>query len=202
MFENQNPTKDAESLSFVIKNYRKKNSITQVEFSKIMDLDVATIIRWEKGRHHPSKKTRKKLKSLGIVFSMPLIICINCNSTFKALKVNQKFCSRECGMRYRSIKNFKILKLYREQYLFNNPWQNTYKNIITRCSYKKHSYFKRGIKNFLTSNDVRFLWFRDKAYLLKQPSIDRKDSKGNYTLKNCRFIEMKENLNRREYGKK
>jgi hypothetical protein len=37
------------------------------------------------------------------------------------------------------------------------------------------------------------LWFRDKAYLMRHPSIDRIDSNGNYELNNCQFIEMKRN---------
>lgn len=45
----------------------------------------------------------------------------------------------------------------------------------------------------MTLEDFRKLWFRDKAYLLKRPSIDRINSSGDYTLKNCQFIEFKKN---------
>ena len=45
-------------------------------------------------------------------------------------------------------------------------------------------------------NDLRYLWFRDKAYLMKRPSIDRRDSKGDYTLKNCGYLELSENIGR------
>jgi hypothetical protein len=37
------------------------------------------------------------------------------------------------------------------------------------------------------------LWFRDKAYLLKEPSIDRINNDGDYCFKNCQFIEKPEN---------
>lgn len=37
------------------------------------------------------------------------------------------------------------------------------------------------------------LWFRDKAYKMVKPSIDRKDANKNYTIDNCRYIELKEN---------
>lgn len=70
-------------------------------------------------------------------------------------------------------------------------------NINRRCNNPKDKaygrYGARGIKNFLSLEDLIYLWKRDKADTLKQPSIDRIDSKGNYTLENCRFIEMTEN---------
>jgi hypothetical protein len=55
-------------------------------------------------------------------------------------------------------------------------------------------YYKHGIKLFMTPEDFKFLWFRDKAYALDRPSIDRIDPKGHYTLDNCRYIELLENI--------
>jgi hypothetical protein len=40
------------------------------------------------------------------------------------------------------------------------------------------------------------MWFRDKAFEMKRPSLDRIDTTGDYCLDNCRFIELKENLHR------
>ncbi len=94
-------------------------------------------------------------------------------------------------------KLFKITKKYNKEYLIAHPWIKTYKHIMNRCYYNKNSsYCKKGIENYLTVADLKYLWFRDKAYLLKKPSIDRKNSKGNYTIKNCRYIELKANIDR------
>ena len=83
-----------------------------------------------------------------------------------------------------------------------HPWYGSYRSAVDRCRNSNHIYYKyyggRGIKLLMNPNDFKFLWFRDKAYLLKRPSIDRKNNNGNYTLKNCRFIEMTENLSRRK----
>lgn len=84
-------------------------------------------------------------------------------------------------------------------------------NVRTRCTCRKDPKFKyyggRGIKTFLTIDDVQFLWERDNAAQMKRPSIDRKNNDENYTLENCRFIEHVANIKnswrnrRRERGK-
>lgn len=52
----------------------------------------------------------------------------------------------------------------------------------------------------MTVKDFKFLWFRDKAYLMEKPSIDRKNNNGNYTLKNCQFIELRKNRSKDNRG--
>lgn len=94
-------------------------------------------------------------------------------------------------------------KLYRKeryrysylQYKKNHQWVITYWCIQSRCKYDKREVNKlyKNIKNYLTLEDLKFLWFRDRAYLLKRPSIHRKNRKGDYTISNCQYIEMREN---------
>lgn len=65
-----------------------------------------------------------------------------------------------------------------------------------RCSQAGSPYFKKGIKFLMTKDDFKYLWFRDKAFKMKKPSIDRIDSSGNYELKNCQYIEHSENASK------
>ena len=87
-----------------------------------------------------------------------------------------------------------------KEYMINNPWATARRAAKNRCENLNNNryihYGGRGIKFFMTLKDLKYLWFRDKAYLMKRPSIDRKDNNGNYTLKNCRYIELSENIAR------
>uniref|UniRef100_A0A6M3LBR4 Uncharacterized protein n=1 Tax=viral metagenome TaxID=1070528 RepID=A0A6M3LBR4_9ZZZZ len=89
-------------------------------------------------------------------------------------------------------------KKNRNKHLNKYPWHRTYKRIKCRCywkNHKGHKYYK-NIKNFLSVVDIKFLWFRDGASSMQRPSIDRKNSKEDYTLDNCRYIELRENVRR------
>lgn len=87
--------------------------------------------------------------------------------------------------------------IQRREFAKRHPWYKTHRYINRRCKNKKmvnaHRYSGRGIENKLTLSDLKDMWFRDKAYLMKQPSIDRKNNDGDYTVENCRYIEMAEN---------
>ena len=40
---------------------------------------------------------------------------------------------------------------------------------------------------------IKYIWHRDKAWQLKQPTIDRINNDSSYELDNCQFIENKLN---------
>lgn len=96
--------------------------------------------------------------------------------------------------------NYQKAREYREKarqlrsnYLLTHPWAKFHEYINKRCYRNKDStYFKMGIQNYLNTSDIKFLWFRDHAELMKEPSIHRLDNSKHYTLDNCVFIERKE----------
>ncbi len=88
------------------------------------------------------------------------------------------------------------------------PWWEHLRKARERCNNprarKYENYGGRGIRCRLTIYQVAKLWFRDNAESLRRPSIDRIDSDKDYTLENCRFIELHQNssaphVRRREY---
>jgi len=87
-----------------------------------------------------------------------------------------------------------------KEYRKANPWLLNLKGAKARCTNHKHQSYKyygaKGIRVKLTVKEVKKLWFRDKAYLMEHPSIDREDSNKNYTFDNCRFMELSDNVKR------
>ncbi len=85
------------------------------------------------------------------------------------------------------------------------PWIYIYYGIKQRCTNPNQSNYKyyglKGIKCLITIEEIKFLWFRDKAYLMDKPSIDRENNDGHYILSNCRFIEMIKNISKAHKGK-
>ena len=97
------------------------------------------------------------------------------------------------------IKN--MLMLRRRKKL--QPWLSHYDCARTRCLNKKRStyarYGGRGIEFRMVKDDFKKMWFRDKAYKMKMPSVDRIDNDGHYEFSNCRFIEHSKNCTKGNY---
>lgn len=75
------------------------------------------------------------------------------------------------------------------------PWVKSWLGMRARCQDQKRETYKR-IKSLISKEELKFIWFRDKGYLLKQPSLDRVNTTGDYTFNNCRYIELSENVRR------
>lgn len=80
-----------------------------------------------------------------------------------------------------------------------NPWNRYLVGARKRCKSDPH-YMKKGIRCLLNTSIMKFLWNRDHAAELKEPSLDRIDPEKNYLLSNCRFIEFEENRKRGREG--
>jgi len=125
---------------------------------------------------------RKKGKFKGEFFSWCKDCCSREYQCWK--KNNKKRISDNEKKRYRIISK-------------KEPWRITWKGMIARCnstSPNAYPYYRsKGIIRMMSSEDTKFVWFRDKAYLLKRPTLHRIDSDGNYAINNCKFIELGEN---------
>lgn len=101
---------------------------------------------------------------------------------------------------YRS-KHIESINFSQHLYTNENPWMQTLDRIKSRCNNSNVPNFKwyggRGIKCLITSEELKELWFRDKAYLMEQPSIDRINNDGNYTFENCQYLELVDNLKKK-----
>lgn len=89
------------------------------------------------------------------------------------------------------------VKEWRQRFKRKNPWMSSFSNAKRRCLNEKHvrypRYGGRGILFKITKEEIKQIWYRDKAMNMKQPSIDRKDNDGDYEYNNCRFIEHRMN---------
>lgn len=84
--------------------------------------------------------------------------------------------------------------VYRRTYLLKHPWARYWTNSKGRAG-------KKRWEHTLKVADFKRLWFRDNAFNLKSPSIDRIDPSKGYVENNCRFIERSENSRLGKLGK-
>ena len=77
-----------------------------------------------------------------------------------------------------------------------HPWRMSLRCARRRCRDHKNypAYAGKGIQVFLTYEEAKYLWFRDKASLMDRPSLDREDPDKNYSMDNCKFMELRENI--------
>mgnify|MGYP000933222082 CR=1 FL=1 len=85
-----------------------------------------------------------------------------------------------------------------KEYYKMYPWKKHLVTLKGRCVNKNNPFYYRyggrGIKALISKEEIKELWFRDKAYLMEFPTIDRKDNNGHYTFQNCQFIENVKNI--------
>ena len=127
------------------------------------------------------------------------------NSKQKIKKYHKKYYQKnkqkikERNKKYRNEHKEQYKKI-KKNWIKNHLWYISFDGAKQRCTNPNHNKYKyyggRGIKFLMTMKDFKYLWFRDKAYNMKKPSIDRKNNNGHYELNNCRFIEHSENLKR------
>lgn len=83
--------------------------------------------------------------------------------------------------------------IYDKEYNKKFPWKYTLKHIKQRCNNPNFTFYKnyggRGIECRITEEELKELWFRDEAYLMDKPTIDRKNNNGHYEFGNCEYIE-------------
>jgi len=81
-----------------------------------------------------------------------------------------------------------------------DPWVRTYYAIRQRCSDKSNpTYGGRGIKAIISKDELAELWEVCEANKMDKPSIDRIDNDGDYTFRNCQYVELWENAGRRRF---
>jgi len=104
------------------------------------------------------------------------------------------------GKKYRDKNKEYVKEYFKQAYLKTKKeerWRLHLAKAKERCNNPNNDsysrYGGRGIKCLLSLEEIKYLWFRDKAYDLEHPSIDRLDNDGHYTLENCQFIELLDN---------
>lgn len=116
--------------------------------------------------------------------------CHWCGKKFLAMRTNKKYCRH---LHQQLAWRHKVR--YQSRRDQERPWYKVYRNIWTRVNNPKHhgyEYYCHDV-SVLTIAELEKLWLRDKASMMRRPSIDRIKSTLGYTYGNCRFIELAEN---------
>ena len=104
--------------------------------------------------------------------------------------------SPESKEKYAEVQRLRS-RVYRCNLKVHKPWIFHYRWAKDRCenpsALKWKYYGGKGIRMFLSLQDVEFLYKRDNAVRMEQASLDRIDSDDHYWFWNCRFVEMVDN---------
>jgi len=126
-------------------------------------------------------------------------ICSKCSEE----KIFDEFYSNKRGKNGKRSQCKFCFNFLRKEYRKKYPWKVVFNHIKQRCNNPNDKRYKdwggRGIKCLITAEELKELWFRDKAWLLQKPSIDRKNNNGDYIFENCKFIEMSINTIKDRY---
>jgi len=125
-----------------------------------------------------------------------LLECFSFRKDSNSYRIDCKDCRANKQRKYVSENKVDVYA-QRNDFYKKFPWMQSYRAIHHRCNNPNASDYKyyggRGIKCLITKDEVKFLWFRDKAYEMKQPTVDKINNDDNYYLENCRFIEQSDN---------
>ena len=104
------------------------------------------------------------------------------------------------GHRLNLLNNKEERRLQKKSYYYSHRWLYSRVRAKQRCNNENSTGYKyyggKGVKFLITAKEVKHLWDLYNAKDMRKPSIDRIDSNGDYTLDNCRFIELSENIGR------
>ena len=104
---------------------------------------------------------------------------------------------KECCSIYYALNKQKIQSKAKNNHK-KAPWIRILRSIKSRCENKNSQDYKtyggRGIKCLITAEELKEIWFRDKAYLMDFPTIDKINNNGDYEFSNCQFLENVDNV--------
>ena len=127
-------------------------------------------------------------------------ICNKC----RIEKEIKNFTYRKDNNKYRNECN-QCRASFNSEYYIQFPWNKVLVSIKERCENRNNKKYKqyggRGIKCLITAEELKDLWFRDRAYEMVRPSIDRIDNDGNYEIENCQWLELSINSGKNKLKK-
>lgn len=97
-------------------------------------------------------------------------------------------------------------KEYAKKYRSTHKWIVTLEKIRFRVKDKdpkiRKYYYDKKVKNYLTKESIKYLWDRDKANRMRRPSIHRIDNDGDYSIKNCEYLEFSDHMKIHNYERR